>query len=122
MDNNIYDVIIVGSGPGGTTAAHALARRGHRVLILERDRLPRVKTCAGGLPRKSVAALPVDVSDTFEADIRRGLVTYRAQRPVAIEFDRPAGWTVMRAKFDHKLARAAVAAGAELIECCRVRK
>ena len=48
-------------------------------------------------------------------------MTYRAQQPVALSFDRPLGSTVMRANFDYKLAQAAVAAGAQLIQRCRVR-
>ncbi len=40
----IYDVIIVGAGPAGSTLAYELARQGISVLILERDALPRYKT------------------------------------------------------------------------------
>jgi geranylgeranyl reductase family protein len=118
----LYDVIVVGGGPAGSTAALDLARGGWRVLLLEKDRLPRVKTCAGGLPRKSLAALGVDTSEVHEAHIQRALVTYRARQPIEMTFDRPLGSTVMRANFDYKLAQAAVGAGVTLVEKSRVRQ
>lgn len=49
-----YDVIIVGGGPAGGTAAYELARRGVQVAVLEQERLPRYKVCAGGLTLKTV--------------------------------------------------------------------
>jgi flavin-dependent dehydrogenase len=42
-----HDVIVVGGGPGGSSAARALVAAGARVLILDRARFPRVKLCAG---------------------------------------------------------------------------
>ncbi|MGE5596407.1 MAG: NAD(P)/FAD-dependent oxidoreductase [Hyphomicrobiales bacterium] len=36
-----YDVVVAGGGPGGSTVATLLARRGHRVLLLEREKFPR---------------------------------------------------------------------------------
>lgn len=45
----LYDVIVVGSGPAGSSAAFFLGEAGKRVLILEKERLPRYKTCGGGL-------------------------------------------------------------------------
>ena len=42
MADNHYDVIVIGSGPGGASLAHKLAPTGKRILILERgDYLPR---------------------------------------------------------------------------------
>jgi flavin-dependent dehydrogenase len=38
---DMYDVIVIGGGPGGSTAGSALAKEGKKVLILERDRFPR---------------------------------------------------------------------------------
>jgi flavin-dependent dehydrogenase len=46
----IYDVIVVGSGPGGAIAAAELARRGHSVLMVDRSPFPRDKTCGDGMP------------------------------------------------------------------------
>ena len=43
-----YDTIVVGGGPSGATAAHELANKGHRVLLLERGF--RIKPCGGATP------------------------------------------------------------------------
>jgi geranylgeranyl reductase family protein len=44
-----YDVIVVGSGPAGATAAYHLGEAGLNVLVIEKESLPRYKTCGGGL-------------------------------------------------------------------------
>jgi geranylgeranyl reductase family protein len=44
-----YDVIVVGSGPAGSTAAFHLGEAGFHVLVIEKENLPRYKTCGGGL-------------------------------------------------------------------------
>jgi len=44
-----YDVIVIGAGPGGCMAARELSARGFRVLLVEREALPREKACAGFL-------------------------------------------------------------------------
>ncbi len=44
-----HDVIVVGAGPGGSTAAFHLARRGHKVLLVDQAQFPRDKACGDGL-------------------------------------------------------------------------
>ena len=50
----MYDVIVVGAGPAGSTAAKVLAEKGLRVLLVERHKLPRYKSCSGVLIQKSM--------------------------------------------------------------------
>jgi flavin-dependent dehydrogenase len=52
-----YDVLVVGGGPSGAAAGYWLAERGHRVLIVEKKRFPRDKTCGDGLTPRAVRQL-----------------------------------------------------------------
>lgn len=52
-----YDVIIVGAGPAGSTAAITLAQKNYNVLLLDRQAFPRDKTCGDGIPPSSMQVL-----------------------------------------------------------------
>ncbi|MBT2367333.1 geranylgeranyl reductase family protein [Streptomyces sp. ISL-10] len=57
-DGPAWDVVVVGAGPAGASAAYAAAVSGRRVLLLEKADLPRYKTCGGGIIGPSRDSLP----------------------------------------------------------------
>ena len=52
-----HDVLVIGAGPGGSAAAHYLAKAGADVLLLDRAAFPRDKTCGDGLTPRAVGIL-----------------------------------------------------------------
>lgn len=113
--SDIYDVIIVGAGPGGATAAYFLGEAGKRVLVLEKETLPRYKPCGGGLSLRMLEAMfPFTFEPVVESRVKT--VTFALGRR-EITLSVPAGSVVMvmRDKFDTYLlarARATVRQGA----------
>ncbi len=110
-----FEVIVVGAGPAGATAARTLALQGHRVLLLERDSMPRYKPCGGGLSPKTVARLPFPV-DTLP-HVRLQQIAFRLRGQSQVTWDLPEDfpfYMVMRADLDHRLAQEAMVAGARL--------
>ena len=65
------DVIVVGAGAAGSAAAFHLAARGRRVLLLERESLPRSKPCGGGMAASVQRWFPFDLSPAVDEVIRR---------------------------------------------------
>jgi len=55
------DVLIVGGGPAGSTAAWQLRKGGADVLVLDRERFPRLKLCAGWITPEVVRELAMDL-------------------------------------------------------------
>ncbi|MDH4405262.1 MAG: FAD-dependent monooxygenase [Cyanobium sp. D14.bin.5] len=112
-----WDVVVVGAGPAGALAAHGLASRGVRVLLVEQRLFPRWKVCGACLSPQALAALKTaGLGDLVAA--QGGLSLERLQlgvagrvNPIALG----AGRVLSRSRLDQALLEAAVAVGATVM-------
>ncbi len=118
MTRTRYDSIVVGGGPAGTSAAITLTRAGLDVLLLEKKKMPRMKACAGGVPRKAQEFLGIDLSRLAGPPIRGLTISWRGEKSRTVRGEEIQGWVVKREEFDRLLLDRARAAGAEVIEEC----
>ena len=119
MDSD-YDVITIGAGPGGATAARFCAQAGLKTLLIEKERMPRYKACGGCLSPKTVHLLGFDLSPVLENTIYEVKFTYRMKEPFSIESRQPMAFMVMRDRFDQFLVRKALEGGAGILEGVKV--
>ncbi|AYY14789.1 geranylgeranyl reductase family protein [Actinobacteria bacterium YIM 96077] len=121
------DVIVVGAGPAGSTAAYYLARSGLDVLMLDKASFPRDKVCGDGLTPRAVRQLVRMGVDTSGP----GWIRNKGLRIIGGGMRLHLPWPELtsypnyglvrtRLDFDHLLARHAEAAGARLLESTNV--
>ena len=115
-----YDVIIVGAGPSGATLGYELARRGIEVLILEKEKLPRYKPCAGGITVKTANLVGLDIGPVTQQVVCGVRAAYKNKREFTRWYDKPIVCMVMRDEFDHFLVQRAEESGAVVAENQRV--
>jgi menaquinone-9 beta-reductase len=115
------DVIVVGGGPGGSTAAWRLATAGLRPLVLDAAVFPRVKVCAGWVTPAALADVEVD-PEKYPLTIQPFTACRLAFEGARHEtrWARPASWGILRREFDHYLLERAAAAGADVRQGLRV--
>ncbi len=117
------DVLVIGAGPAGASAAYWLAKFGHDVTIVERKSFPREKTCGDGLTPRAVHQL----NEMGLAEQLTKFHRYNGLRATGmgreLELQWPAhpvfpqyGYVVRRRDLDMMVANNAVSAGARLLE------
>lgn len=117
----MYDVIVVGAGATGCTAAKTLSEGGYKVLLVEKFKMPRYKSCSGQLIKKTVdlvreyfgAAVPASAMCTPTEN--RGMI-FTNDKGKEVRFEQP-GLNVWRSSFDNWLAMKASECGVEVRDC-----
>ncbi len=116
----MYDVIVIGAGPTGATAAKILAEKGLSVLLVEKFKLPRYKSCSGILIQKSLNLVEkyfgksVPESVTCAPADNKGMVI-TTDSGVELKFE-TTGLNVWRSSFDNFLTEEAVNSGAQICD------
>lgn len=123
-DVKAYDVLVVGMGPAGATAAYQLSRAGLSVLGLDKATHPRYKVCGGGLSARIDRILEDDYKSVVEHTIYGIQFSYRGADPLLIDSSSPIAYMVMRDRFDQFLVEKARRVGTQVHEgepvtCCR---
>ncbi len=123
MNSQLHDVLVIGAGPGGATAAGLLAQQGLRVLVLEKDEFPRFHIGESLLPMCLPVIERLGVPPNADTFVYKQGATFlceatgRTRQFVFTETLPGCGthaWHVDRARFDKALCDAAVRAGAEI--------
>ncbi len=116
-----YDVIVVGAGPGGSTAAKVCAENGLKVALIEKHKQAGLKVCAGSLEPRILREF--DIEDSVVECYPQQVCICGENRWVIRAEEKSA--TVYREKFDRYLADSAIAAGSNLFnstQCIQVLK
>lgn len=115
-----YDIIVIGAGAAGCTAAKILAENGYSVLLVERCKLPRYKSCSGVLIKKSIDL----ISKYYKAEVPQNVMcTPFDNRGMIICNDKnqtfryeQMGINVWRSSFDYWLLSYAIMCGVTVVD------
>ena len=115
-----YDVIVVGSGPGGAITAKKLAENGIKTLLIEKKELPRPKICSGLVSERSTKILKPECGEVplmvcGRPKMLKGFRVKFPDKPDFIDIKDPF-YNVRRSSFDFWLTMKAFDAGATILD------
>src|SRR5215213_8285995 len=116
----VWDVVVVGAGPAGSSAALAAASAGADVLLLDKSQFPRYKTCGGGLIGASLRSIPDTVRHTIEQTPMVARFSRKGKPSLERIETKPFVSMVRRSRFDQALVDHAIGAGATFQSGTRV--
>ncbi len=129
-DKTIYDIIIIGGGPAGSTAGYLLRKFGYKVLIIDKAVFPRKKLC-GGLITQKTLKLNQRIFNETESDLKeKGIINFTSNgyelwnknKLLVKDKENIKLYFVDRENYDAFLLKKAAKAGAVVIEGDKVVK
>ncbi|HEY9770955.1 MAG TPA: geranylgeranyl reductase family protein [Coleofasciculaceae cyanobacterium] len=110
----MFDCIIVGAGPAGSSAAYHLAKQGHSILVVDKADFPRTKSCGGGVSPAIAQWFDFDFSPVVQNHVSQVKYTFKMGDPAEVQLkDVTPMWMVQREQFDNFLIEQAIGQGAE---------
>jgi len=112
-----FTVAIIGSGPSGASTAFHLGKQGIHTVIIEKETLPRYKTCGGGFVNRGKKDMPFDISEVVEREFYK-VDTYFNNHEKCYYSNKkePIITMIMRDAFDHLIVKKAKEFGVTLLE------
>ena len=114
------DVIVIGLGPAGSTAARIASEQGLNVLGIDKAVFPRHKPCAAGLTARACRLLPMHESEYLEQKVHSIRIYMGMNKHIDLTDSEPVMITSKRETLDTALLRRAIQVGTEVMEDCRV--
>lgn len=120
MNNSLYDVIIIGAGPSGTSCAYNIKRLkpDAKVLVVDKASFPRYKPCGGGVSPEVANYLDFSLEPAIDYKCNQVVMVANGKE---IETDKHELWMVRREVFDNYLLEKAKSIGVEFIANCEVK-
>jgi len=108
VSDHSWDAVIIGGGPAGSSCAQRLVAQGKRVLILDKQKFPRDKTCAGWVTPAVMEELQIDLRDYAANNVLQPITGFRTgvigdQRAVQVHYPEAVSYGILRCEFDNYL-------------------
>ena len=122
VKSKVWDVIVIGGGPSGSTVARKLALAKKNVLLLDASIFPRVKLCAGCVTKQALFDLELN-PDEYPLTIQpfSSIFIDCGGKSYETKWDDPASYGIVRYEFDHFLLNRAQQSGVSIRCGIRVR-
>jgi geranylgeranyl reductase family protein len=107
-----YDVVVIGAGPAGATAAKFLAEKDVKVLLVDKSTFPRDKPCGGAIPIRTLKRFPY-ISEDLASSYSYGGSVYSSslRNRIQVQKNDPIAAFIVRKDFDYSLVRHALKSG-----------
>ena len=121
QDGYFFDIAVIGSGPAGSIAAQRLSSAGFKVILFEKEKLPRYKTCGGGIVNRVIKYLPSNIYSVLDQQFNQiEIHDHQADFHYKVKRTSPIVYMTMRNDFDFTLIENAKSSGTIINDNCKV--